>query len=542
MPMLSARSEMTTTSRTITSLCGVCLVAGSSLGSVLSTAPAAAAAPAPLVLRMSATPTVAGRQTTLTLAVKAPSGATVGHLAVSDLLPAGVAYVPGCARLTTASGTAALADPQILVPPGRATAFLLVWANLPAPARGIAVTFRVRPEQAPTAAGGFGAGRVWSSTGAAYADSGSAVPAFDPAGNLVAGSADETASARIWLRVVPLGVAESAVAGPGDSQTDALRVTATRSGPTDGVVLRAYLPAGVTFVGGAPGEPGTAPVVSTATLPVRVAEPFLPLAFVAVPPPPMPIPATTGLSPTSTAPTSTTTTPPTTAPPTTVGPEVQETFTVLTWDLGTVAPGAEVAEDYRIARPASATGSRGDVVTASGTTTADPTSAPELVTSSAFDRWAALPHPIAVADPGPLGAELLGGARTVAATSPPAPPHPAGGAVHPGSTRGTGRSVEEKEKKAADRNPFGSVGATTTTVRARTTAAERTARTPGTQVLASASPADTAPLAYTGIDAVAELRVALVVLAAGIAVVLADRRRHRYRPAHLRRGRVRPGR
>jgi len=450
---------MSTSRRTLTRLCEACLLAGTAVGAGSLSAGTASAAtppgPAPSpVLGVRATPLLLGRSTSLGITVTDRSARPLGELTLSELLPAGVDYVAGSATLHQDGRRLPLGAPLVLAPSRAGGPTRLVWAPLPAVVRsGHAVELALDVRSArlglaaattslwpgvvlrfpePTARGGASGGT---------APSGSAGAAATGASNAAvgAGATPDTPS--------PTGEASGALASTTTrlvSSPIALRVSAERSNRqvreqlvvaaaeregSSAVVVKAYLPAGVSFVGCQPTPSCAGPTISSVRLPLRSPGSDLPLLpadsahLLPVParsepsapasPRKLPAPASTTPAPSTPTPstatpstrtpsgtasatsapasavpsstTPSTTTPSTTTPSTTTPPTAAPaasappatvpsrpapklaTFTVLTWNLGDLGPGKAVTLRYTLSLASDSPSSGRGLVTASAT-------------------------------------------------------------------------------------------------------------------------------------------------------------------------------
>ena len=522
-------------SRKLIRLCGACALTGAAL---TGTAALAGGQPAPsltaLAAHLALGPSVLGRDARVSVTVR-DRGATVplGRLAVGAELPGGVAYVPHSVTLRSGDRVLAVPAPHIVLQGGGATE--LVWSGLPAGHEGVVLDFTVHPTGR--------AGEVWSSFVAvseAEAPVGArAVAAAGPQAAELQG----VATARAVAHVVPFAVSTSRRAG-----VETVAVTGNPRQATTGVVVRAYLPAGVGVGHCPPAVRCEAPVVSHATLPTLPQRPKVPVLdapaaptllpataippasippastpststpSTSIPPPTPPLPSTVQTvsitQPVPTAPVPTAPVPTTAVPTTQAHPNAGrlQPFTVLTWRLGTVRAGARVTKRFAVYAE-DGSGPRGSwLVTATGRPAAGQAHDAPAVTLTVehLASWSA-------ARPGHKS-----GSPQRPSTPPSTTPDPFGSGGN-GSSSGSGSS--------STTTPSGSSGTPTTTT-TTATAAATTAATPTTSTTKATSGALTATsLPYTGADAQLELEIAMAALLLGAGVVATSRPGHRPRLA-----------
>ncbi len=508
-------------SRKLIRLCGACALTGAAL---TGTAALAGGQPAPsltaLAAHLALGPSVLGRDARVSVTVR-DRGATVplGRLAVGAELPGGVAYVPHSVTLRSGDRVLAVPAPHIVLQGGGATE--LVWSGLPAGHEGVVLDFTVHPTGR--------AGEVWSSFVAvseAEAPVGArAVAAAGPQAAELQG----VATARAVAHVVPFAVSTSRRAG-----VETVAVTGNPRQATTGVVVRAYLPAGVGVGHCPPAVRCEAPVVSHATLPTLPQRPKVPVLdapaaptllpataippasippastpststpSTSIPPPTPPLPSTVQTvsitQPVPTAPVPTAPVPTTAVPTTQAHPNAGrlQPFTVLTWRLGTVRADARVIERFAVYAEDHG-GPRGSwLVTATGRAGAGRAhDAPAVaLTVEHLASWST-PRP-----------GHKSGSPQRPSTPPTTTPDPFGSGGN-GSSSGSGSSTTTT---------------TTTTTATATTAATSTA-TASSGALAATS------LPYTGANAGLELEMAMTALLLGAGVVVTSRPRRRSRLA-----------
>ncbi len=513
-------------SRKLIRLCGACALTGAAL---TGTAALAEGQPAPsltaLAAHLALGPSVLGRDARVSVTIR-DSGATVplGRLAVGAELPGGVAYVPHSVTLRSGDQVLAVSAPHVVLQGGGATE--LVWSGLPAGQKGVVLDFTVHLTGR--------AGEVWSSF---VAVSEAAAPVGARAAAAAGPQAAElqgVATASAVAHVVPLAVSTSRHAG-----VETVVVTGNPRQATTGVVVRAYLPAGVGVGHCPPAVACEAPAVTHATLPTLPGHPKVPMLdapaaptlvlATAIPPASVPstsvpstsvpstsVPSTSGTQPASTSPASTSPASTSPVPPVpTIQPRPdagrRQAFTVLTWRLGTVRAGARVTERFAVYAE-DGSGPRGSwLVTATGRPAAGQAhGAPAVaLTVEHLASWSA-------ARPGHKS-----GSPQRPSTPPSTTPDPFGSGGN-GSSSGSGSSTT---------TPSGSSGTPTTTT-TTATAAATTAATPTTSTTKATSGALTATsLPYTGADAQLELEIAVAALLLGAGVVATSRPRHRPRLA-----------
>ncbi len=249
----------------LTRFCSACVLTGAALAGVAQASPAPRA---PLSADLALGPSVVGRPTTVELRVADPAGAPLGRLLVSAHLPGGVAYVPRSVDVEVGGADFSISAPRAVAVPSGGTD--LYWGNLPAPGHGtLTLDFEVRP--------GAHSARRWA--GSSWSISASVHS--DPLSPGLGGPATSTAEARAidgavadaaaTAHVEPLAVAASESRG-----VQEVVVSGTRAGATHDVVVRAYLPAGVTLARCSAHQHCAAPTVTTSELPTLPGRAHLP--------------------------------------------------------------------------------------------------------------------------------------------------------------------------------------------------------------------------------------------------------------------------
>ncbi|MHB1931008.1 MAG: hypothetical protein ACYCUG_16585, partial [Acidimicrobiales bacterium] len=503
-------------SRKLTYLCGACALTGAAL---TGTAALAEGQPAPSVTALAAHlalgPSVVGRDAVVSLRIldRSPTAA-LGRLAVGAELPGGVAYLPHSVTLHRGDHSLAISAPHVVLQAGAGSE--LVWTGLPAGHEPLVLDFSVQPTGR--------AGSTWSSFVAVSEDRGgvaarTAAAVSAAAGPMASGLATVT-TARATAHVEPLAVATSRRAG-----LETIVVAANPERATTDVVVRAYLPAGVRLHNCRPGDSCVAPVVTRVTLPTMPAHPKVPMlaapvttasapvagagvgavgtstAAIAAATPPATLPATLGTSGTSlTAPPPPPAPPPAAARPRT-GPE--ESFTVLTWRLGTVRAGARVTERFAV-YAGDHRGPRGSwLVTATGRIEAGDATAPAVaLTVDHLASWKASTPDHKKGSP--------------PSTPPTTVPDPFGSGGN-GSSSGSGSG-----STTTTTTPPSAAGSTTTTTVASSATTTSTGRSSG-----SGSTLTATSLPLTGADAQLELEIAMAALLLGAGVVATTTRPRR---------------
>ncbi|MEH3052412.1 MAG: hypothetical protein PGN13_00190 [Patulibacter minatonensis] len=196
---------------------------------------------------------VAGEDVPVRLTASTPAGAVVGHsLSYRAVLPGGSAYVGG-------SADASAGEPTILSNAPTSGQTTLLWKNVGDLAGGTQhdLRFGVRPSTST-----YGVNTMFSLSAEAYVtDDARYVPGFTATGQhdaTIAHPSTGSASATATTQMHGIGITETATNQPDgellrgvhDHQSViTLSVRGTSTGPTNGVTLDHYLPAGLEYLG-----------------------------------------------------------------------------------------------------------------------------------------------------------------------------------------------------------------------------------------------------------------------------------------------------
>ena len=188
---------------------------------------------------------VFGGTADVTLTAANPAGPYGYNLSFTDVLPAGVSYVPGSA---TPAPTVIANRPSA----GKTT---LVWANLADLSANASYALHFRLAHTTTDPSLIQVGSVYTDQATAYVNTDPRqAPQFDANGAIVGGSATGSATASAPTTIAPFSITGTGggkqLRGVHDHQfVQTLTITNNVAHPTDNAVVDNYLPAGLEFLG-----------------------------------------------------------------------------------------------------------------------------------------------------------------------------------------------------------------------------------------------------------------------------------------------------
>jgi uncharacterized repeat protein (TIGR01451 family)/fimbrial isopeptide formation D2 family protein len=188
---------------------------------------------------------VFGGTADVTLSAANPTGPYGYNLSFSDVLPAGVSYVPGSA---TPAPTTVANRPSA----GQTT---LIWTNLADLSQNASYSLHFQVTHTTTDPSLIQVGTVYSDHATAYVNTDARqVPQFDTNGAVVGGSFTGSATASTQTQIAPFSITAAGggkeLRGVHDHQfVQTLTIANNDAHPTDNAVVNDYLPAGLEFLG-----------------------------------------------------------------------------------------------------------------------------------------------------------------------------------------------------------------------------------------------------------------------------------------------------